>query len=176
MGERSPTAPIVIVDDDSDALFLLTRLLAKGNVPHPVITFKHPEQALRFFERALPGAPSASVVFCDVRLPAISGFDLVTKLRAIRSMGAVSIWMMSSSGDASDVRRALRAGANGYLIKYPPYLKLLEIIERAGRRDGQPDPVGSEVAQHVTRSPACHGRDNLRQLRSRPSAGPRRDF
>jgi DNA-binding response OmpR family regulator len=151
MGERSPTAPIVIVDDDSDALFLLTRMLAKANVQHPVTTFRDPEQALRFFERAPPHTPSASVVFCDVRLPTISGFDLVTKLRALQNVAGVSIWMMSSSGDASDVRLAFRAGANGYLIKYPPYRKLLEIIERAGRRDDQPRSVGSEVAQHITR-------------------------
>jgi CheY-like chemotaxis protein len=130
MGELPTRPPIVIVDDDPDALFLLTRIIARTIVEHRIVTFDKPEQALLFFERAVPNVPPASVLFCDVCMPGMSGFDLVTKVRSMPSASGLSIWMISSSADEADLRRAYRSGANGYLAKYPTEGKLLEIIGR----------------------------------------------
>lgn len=68
------------------------------------------EQALEITERTVP-----DVVLADVRLPGMSGIELVTELRRRRPDARVLV--LSSYADPGYVRAALAAGAAGYLLK-----------------------------------------------------------
>lgn len=57
----------------------------------------------------------ADVILMDIDLPGISGIEAVKKIRAINK--EVSIIMITVFDDDSHVYDALRAGANGYLLK-----------------------------------------------------------
>lgn len=68
------------------------------------------------------------VVVLDVELPGGSGIGALERLRA--EQPAARVLMLSAFGDATRVRRALRTGANGYLLKNAPPKEVIEAIRK----------------------------------------------
>ena len=129
--------PVIIIDDEPDDLFLLRRLLEKGGVQNPVITFLHSEDVRTFFaasavvQKKVPEyAPCA--LFTDLKMPKIDGFELLEWLRRQEAFDDLTIIMMSSSDLPADVERAQKLGADHYLLKYPSPERIAEIIAAAG--------------------------------------------
>jgi DNA-binding NarL/FixJ family response regulator len=100
----------------------------------------------RFFELR----PDVALV--DLRLPDMSGFDLIKKI-IDKSPNARIIVLSSHEGDV-DIQRALEAGAQGYVAKGIVRDELLEIIRsvHAGKRR-LPAAVAQKLAEHMTDEP-----------------------
>jgi two-component system chemotaxis response regulator CheY len=62
-----------------------------------------------------PVAPD--LVFCDVRMPGLSGLDLLQKMRELPATRHIPFVLISSASDAETIRRAVSLGANGYIVK-----------------------------------------------------------
>jgi DNA-binding NarL/FixJ family response regulator len=87
------------------------------------------------------------VTLMDLRLPDISGVDALRAIR--REFECARIAMLTTFGGDADIRRALEAGAQGYLLKSmsrPALLKGIRIIHE-GRRH-IPEEVLEQMAQH----------------------------
>ena len=100
----------------------------------------------RFFELR----PDVALV--DLRLPDMSGFDLIKKIRD-KSPNARIIVLSSHEGDA-DIQRALEAGAQGYVAKGIVREELLATIRsvHAGKRR-LPAAVAQTLAEHMADEP-----------------------
>ena len=94
--------------------------------------------------------PDVAVV--DLQLPDMSGFDLVKKIRD-KSPNAHIVVLSSHEGDV-DIRRALEAGAQGYVVKGLVREELLETIRsvQSGKRR-LPAAVAQKMAEHITDEP-----------------------
>jgi two-component system, NarL family, response regulator len=68
------------------------------------------EQAVSMAESLKP-----DVVLMDLRMPVLDGFVAIERL--VRSSPSIGILVISTYDGDEDVRRALRAGAKGYLLK-----------------------------------------------------------
>jgi DNA-binding NarL/FixJ family response regulator len=88
------------------------------------------------------------VTLMDLRLPDISGIDAVIAIRE-KAPAARIIMLTTFEGDV-EVRRALAAGARGYLLKNTSSDELLEAIRlvHAGRKRIPPD-VAASLAEHM---------------------------
>jgi two-component system NarL family response regulator len=75
---------------------------------------------------------SPDVILMDLRMPEMSGVDAIAAIRSERPESAVIV-LTTYQGD-EDIRKALAAGAQAYLLKGMSHLKLLEAIRsvRAG--------------------------------------------
>lgn len=97
-------------------------------------------------EEALKQIPSRSpdVVLMDIKLPGMSGIECVTQLKA--AMPELQVIMVTVYEDSESLFRALKAGANGYLVKSGPPIQLLEAV-----RDvyGGGSPMSSHIARKV---------------------------
>jgi CheY-like chemotaxis protein len=140
MSDTFPLRPVIIIDDEPDDLFLLRRMLEKGGVKNPVITFLDSEDVRTFFaaiaiviQKVPDFAPC--VLFTDLKMPKIDGFELLAWLRKQKAFKDLTIVVMSSSDRAEDVARAEKLGANHYLLKYPGPDIIAEIIGAAGASD-----------------------------------------
>jgi len=69
---------------------------------------------------------SPDVILMDLRMPEMNGVDAIEAIRAERSETAVIV-LTTYQGD-EDIRKALAAGAQAYLLKGMSHLKLLEAI------------------------------------------------
>jgi CheY-like chemotaxis protein len=136
VASSSALRPVIIIDDEPDDLFLLRRLLEKGGVKNPVITCLDSEDVRTFFaasavmQKKVPEfAPC--VLFTDLKMPKIDGFELLEWLRKQKAFDGLTIVVMSSSDLPADVERAQKLGADHYLLKYPSPDRIAEVIAAA---------------------------------------------
>jgi DNA-binding NarL/FixJ family response regulator len=101
------------------------------------------QEAIRQYREHRP-----DVTIMDVLLPDLGGIDALTAIRA--GFPAARIIMLSSLEGDSEVRRALKAGARGYLLKNMPPSELLQAIREvhAGRKRVPPE-VAAPLAEHM---------------------------
>ena len=92
------------------------------------------------------------ITLMDLRLPDSSGIDVMLAIRA-ESPNARIILLTMFAGDV-EIQRALRAGAQGYLLKSMPPEQMLETIRQvyAGKKRVPPE-VASHLAEHVGEEP-----------------------
>jgi DNA-binding NarL/FixJ family response regulator len=88
------------------------------------------------------------ITLMDLRLPDISGIDAMVAIRA-EFADARIIMLTTFEGDV-EIRRALQAGAGGYMLKTMPRRQLVEMIRKvyAGKKHIPPE-VAAHLAEHM---------------------------
>jgi DNA-binding NarL/FixJ family response regulator len=89
------------------------------------------------------------VTLMDLRLPDMSGIDAMIAVRTEFPEARIII-LTTFAGDA-EIRRALQAGARGYLLKSMPPKELAEVIRQvhAGKKRIPPE-VAAHLAEHYS--------------------------
>ena len=97
-------------------------------------------------ELALPQIleKNPDVVLMDIKLPGMSGIQCVAEIK--RTRASMQIIMVTVYEDSERIFRALKAGANGYLVKSSPPEQLLEAIRDAYKGGA---PMSSHIARKV---------------------------
>lgn len=92
------------------------------------------------------------ITLMDLRLPDIGGIDAMIAIRA-EFKDARIIMLTTVEGDV-EIQRALRAGAQGYMIKSMPRKQLVEMIRKvhAGKKDIPPQ-IAAHLMEHLTDDP-----------------------
>ncbi len=103
------TQPHVLVVDD-ERFFRESIRDALGSLPVRCVLSDSGEEALKLVED-----PAISAVVLDVRLPGLSGLDVLTRLRADHPH--LHVIVLSAQTDQDQVLEALRLGATDYLAK-----------------------------------------------------------
>lgn len=100
-------------------------------------------EAIHLFQELQP-----DITLMDLRLPDMSGIEALIAIRA-QSPSARVIVLTTFEGDA-EIRRALDAGAQSYLLKSLPRKQILETIRKvyAGKRQVPPEVV-AQLAEHI---------------------------
>ncbi len=100
---------------------------------------------------ALARKHSPDVILMDLRMPEMSGVEAIAAIRAERPESAVIV-LTTYQGD-EDIRKAIAAGAQAYLVKGMSHLKLIEAIRsvRAGQRYF-PRSILNSVPENLNRS------------------------
>lgn len=139
--EDAPPMPITvsIVEDDRDTREHLAALLNGTPTLRVVQTFATGEKALADLPRAPP-----QVAVVDINLPGMSGIECVAKLKALVPSLHVLILTMYEESDL--IFDALRAGANGYLLKSMPPEELIQAMEQVQAGGA---PMSMQIARKV---------------------------
>ena len=117
---------ILVVDDEENLRLVLRTLLRRAN--YEVETASTGEEALERVESFGP-----DVVLTDVRMPKMSGLDLLAALRA-KSSSAVVI-VMSAYGSVDLALEAMKAGAYDYVQKPFKPDEILLVLKKAEERE-----------------------------------------
>ena len=93
-------------------------------------------------------ALSPDVTLLDLRLPDLSGLDVMIAIRS-EFPDARVIVLTTFEGDV-DVQRALKAGARGYLLKSMPSRQMVDTIRQvhAGKKCVPPE-IAADIAEHL---------------------------
>jgi two-component system response regulator len=112
---------IVFVDDDKAELMIATRYLQKSTITNNVLTFISADDFLNYMNDVKSGSHKMpAIVFLDVRMPKMDGFEVLEKLRGEKEFQEFPPVVMLSNSDApSDIRKAHEKGANAYKTKFP---------------------------------------------------------
>jgi nitrogen regulation protein NR(I) len=136
----SRPATILVVEDDPGAAESLQHVLEDEG--HLVISARTGEEGL-----ALAGKERCDLVLTDLKLPGLSGLDLVKCLHTVRAR--LPIILMTAHGTTEVAIEATRHGAFDYLLKPFEMPAMLDAIQRAlaaSRLMFQPVEIGNVVA------------------------------
>ena len=133
---------VAIVEDDSGLRKQLVEILGTAPDIRCVGAFATGEEALK----RIPADPP-DVVLMDINLPGMSGIQCVSQLKKV--FPQLQVIMVTVYEDTERIFKALRAGANGYLVKSSPPDQLLDAV-RDAYRGGAPmsSPIARKVVQH----------------------------
>jgi DNA-binding response OmpR family regulator len=101
---------ILVVDDEPFICRSLTFVLKKGN--YEVLEARNGEEALAAIREHKP-----DLVFLDVMMPKIDGFQVTEAVRADESLNDVKIILLTAKGQECDREIGKTAGANDYMTK-----------------------------------------------------------
>jgi CheY-like chemotaxis protein len=129
------TRALLLVEDNEDDVFLMKRALKGANVINPLFVAEDGQEALDYLAGAGKFAdrdsyPLPAVVFLDLKLPFISGHDVLTWIRRQKDLDSLVVIVLTSSNEASDLSRCYALGANSYVVK-PPTPEQLEDLAKA---------------------------------------------
>jgi DNA-binding NtrC family response regulator len=120
--DEAGAARVLIVDDEESIRLALSRYLrTRGYAPDAAASG---EAALDSLARR-----HYALLICDVRMPNMSGLELVPRARA--AAPDLAIIMLSAVNDAVTAAAAMSAGAIAYLLKPVDLRDLSETVERA---------------------------------------------
>jgi DNA-binding NarL/FixJ family response regulator len=130
---------VSIVEDDHDTREHLAALLNGTATLRCLHTYATGEKALADIPRHPP-----TVALVDINLPGMSGVECVARLKLLLPTLPVLILTMYEENDL--IFDALRAGANGYLLKSMPPEELLQALEEVQAGGA---PMSMQIARKV---------------------------
>lgn len=97
------------------------------------------------------GRTSPDVVLLDLRMPGMSGAEVIRRLR--EHQPGVHVLVLTTFGDDADVVPAIEQGATGYLLKDTPRAELRRAVQAAARGETVLSPSVAGVLTHRLRAP-----------------------
>lgn len=126
---------ILLVEDSSDDVFFFRRALAKAGVAAETRVASDGLQAVNYLSNqgAFADAamhPRPEVMFLDLKLPHINGFEVLQWIRERPENPAPPVVVLTSSDEPEDRDRAAELGATLFLTKPPVPDQLLDALRK----------------------------------------------
>lgn len=99
--EFIPINKVLLVDDDATANYLSKELLESMHAAKEIETAENCIRALRLIAQSSP-----DIVFLDIRMPAIDGFEFLERLKGLALEKKVKVVMLTSSLRPEDKLKA----------------------------------------------------------------------
>ena len=127
-----PNDPFLVVEDEPGDALLIQRAFAKAKIPNPVHLVRDGDQAVEYLQGLGPYSdrtryPLPKVMLLDLKLPRRSGLEVLEWLREKPGLKRLSVVVLTSSRETSDVNRACDLGVSSYLVKPVDYNQLVEM-------------------------------------------------
>lgn len=110
---------VLVVDDEPFICRSLTFVLRKEN--YHVLEARNGEEALAVIRQHKP-----DLVFLDVMMPKLNGFQVTQQVRSDPTLDSVKIILLTAKGQESDREVGKTAGANDYMTKPFSPTKILD--------------------------------------------------
>lgn len=109
----------LIIDDDPANNILCISSIKKTFANVDVKAFTEPEEGIVYIEQEYSTNPVPTVLFLDLNMPTLTGWDVLTKFQTmISSLRTIKVFILSSSINPIDKQRAFDNGlVEGFLEK-----------------------------------------------------------
>jgi CheY-like chemotaxis protein len=124
---------ILVVEDSEDHVFLLRHAFQKAGITNPIQVATSGEDAIAFLAGTRPYAdwskyPLPCIVLLDLKLPGVSGFEVLSYIRKHAELKALRVVMLTSSDLGQEIKMAYELGANVFLTKPVDLDRLIEML------------------------------------------------
>ncbi|MES2481641.1 MAG: response regulator [Pseudomonadota bacterium] len=122
VSDEAEKPTILVVDDTPENLMLISDLLRKN------FNVKVANNGQRALVLATTGVVP-HLVLLDVKMPGMDGYEVCRQLKSDPVTRIIPVVFLTAMGAAEDERKAIEAGAEGYLTKPVSAGKLMSIIK-----------------------------------------------
>jgi two-component system, response regulator len=128
---------ILLVEDNPDDEALTLRALKQSKLANEIVITRDGNEALEFMfgtgkyeGRDVSHTPA--VVLLDLKLPKLSGLEVLERLRADPRTKLVPVVVLTSSSEDEDMLRSYQLGANSYVRKPVVFGKFADAVSQLG--------------------------------------------
>jgi len=127
---------ILLVEDSALDAELTMRAMQDGKLANVVEWVRDGQQALDFLFREGVYADreeiSPHLVLLDLKMPRVSGIEVLKVIKADARTRRIPVIVMTSSQEESDIAQSYDLGANSYVVKPVDFISLTNIARQAG--------------------------------------------
>ncbi|MEO5694383.1 MAG: response regulator [Usitatibacter sp.] len=128
---------ILLVEDNADDEKLTLRAFRKKSIVNPVVVARNGLEAVEYLfgEGAHAGrdvSATPAVILLDLKLPKLSGLDVLGRVRADPRTRNVPVVVLTSSIEEQDLIASYDLGANSYIRKPVDFEKFVEVAGTLG--------------------------------------------
>lgn len=125
------TLSILLAEDDETDVLLMKRALNEVGATNPLHVVSDGQEAVDFLtERQQapgPGDRMPALIILDLKMPRMTGLDVLQWMRAEPGLRCVPAIIVSSSTHQPDIERAFALGANAFFAKTPATVDRIEL-------------------------------------------------
>jgi two-component system response regulator len=145
LNQGQNTVRVLVIEDNADDRELLQRQLRKSGLDPHVRFIYDGREALDFLTG--PNAPTLAenliAILLDLKLPSLSGLDLLRRLRARDDLRATPVIVMTSSNDPQDLEECRKLKVLNYVSKpvtFTSFSKAVADVFHLPSFHGDPSP------------------------------------
>ncbi len=128
---------ILLVEDNPDDEELTLMGLKNSGVLNEVVVVRDGEEAMQFllaegqYKDRNPAAIPA-VILLDLKLPKLSGLEVLEQLRANQLTKCAPVVILTSSSEEEDVINSYKLGANSFVRKPVEFSRFADAVKQLG--------------------------------------------
>ena len=119
---------ILLAEDDTTDAEFFRRALGRLEAPPELVWFKNGQEVIEGLINGSDVHSLPRLAILDIKMPGMSGLEVLEKLKRNPRTRDLPIIIMSSSDEPQDIARAYECGANGYLVKPNRFQELRELV------------------------------------------------
>lgn len=125
---------ILLADDNPDDALLMKLAFRKAGIINPIQVVKDGTEAIEYLkgEGAYSNRkrfPFPSLLLLDLKMPRLSGFEVLSWIRAQPGLKRLVVIVLTHSNESPDINRAHDLGANSYLVKPSNFNSFVEMVK-----------------------------------------------
>jgi len=121
---------ILLIEDNPMDVDLTRRALVSGATTNCLDVARDGEEALAYLKRWEAGDPTPAVVLLEIKLPRLSGLDVLRALKTHPEFRSIPVVVLTTSAEDSDIQEAYRLGANSCIIKPIEFDKFVKVANQ----------------------------------------------
>ena len=123
---------ILLVEDNKDHAELALRALQDhaGDTPCQTYWMKNGQEALDFLQnKKSENHPLPSMIILDIKLPKVTGIELLTKIKAHQILSRIPVIMLTTSDRSEEMESCYKLGANSFIVKPVQFNEFIEKVK-----------------------------------------------
>jgi len=116
---KDKTVNILLVEDDEVDIMSVQRAFKKNNITNKLFIANNGLEALALLrgDGVEPIAPLPKIVLLDINMPKMNGIEFLQALREDPDLKAISVIILTTSGEERDIIAAYNLNVAGYVLK-----------------------------------------------------------
>jgi CheY-like chemotaxis protein len=130
---------ILVAEDEETDVVLLRYALKRSGITHRLVVARDGQEAIDYLSGAAPFSdrtlhPIPSLVLLDLKMPRMTGFDVLAWLQSQPKLNALPAVVLTSSPDDADRQHAHELGAAEYRVKPTNLHGLVKVMRELDAR------------------------------------------
>jgi two-component system, response regulator len=121
---------ILLVEDNADDEQLTLRAMRHSEIPNIIRVARDGAEALEYLYG--PNANLPDLILMDLKLPKVSGLEVLQRIRQEPTTATLPIVILTSSDEERDILESYSLGANSYIRKPVDFDEFIEAVRQLG--------------------------------------------